>query len=313
MEWSEITRAERAGTLSPLDPPPVASPDLRPPMPKTYAKAWGLGGSSSLWLPKKRGDYTIVGFFDLHGEWREPDLFSAGLEVLKDLEPDLTVLGGDGRNYDLISRWQSSVLKKKTPLELLEAIEGETFEYNRGVLARVRAALKSGLLVECEGNHDDRLRKFLDDDLHKAWRVSMEFMRVDEWLDGYYTRAGVVIQDNLHVSHGVKLSKYPAAAEYADSKLSGWTGHGHNIDQYYERPWPERGVWHEHTRAPAMCRLDANYGHGNAGLMRWHQGIVVCTMDAKRPEIHHTDIGLWNGEYLLLRGKRYYPGTGVCV
>lgn len=306
MDWSDLTKAEREGQL---DPPPAPDPTRLPPMPKKHAKAWGLGGISTFTLPPKNGDYTIVGFFDLHGEWREPLLFDTALKVLDDLEPDLTLLGGDGRNFDLISRWQIAQLKRKTPLELFEAIEEEVEDYNTGVLAPIRKRVGDRPLIEIEGNHDDRLRKFLDDDLHKAWRASMEFMRVDQWLDGYYTRAGVLIQGVLQASHGVKTSKYPAPAEYSDAQISGWTGHVHNAHQYFERPWPERGISHQHTCAPAMCRLDANYGHGNAGLMRWHQGIVVCTMNAQRPEIHHTDIGMWNGEYLLLRGKRYYPGS----
>jgi 3',5'-cyclic AMP phosphodiesterase CpdA len=267
-------------------------------------KPWGLGGPARLALPPKEDDYTGVGLFDLHGEWREQGLFDAALNMVREVEPDFVVIGGDAINFDVISRWHAKILSRMTPLQILRECQRERDDFRDNILAPIREAAGSAVVVMVEGNHDDRLRKYLSDDLREGWEEARRFLQVDEYLDDYYTRAGVFICGHL-MSHGEKLSKYPAAAELAAADCSGWSGHGHWANQHFGRPNPLSGRRLAHTRFPAMCRLDANYGSGNAGLMQWHQGCGVGTFSASNVEDHHTDLGFWNGKDLLIRGKRF--------
>lgn len=265
---------------------------------------WGFGGPSRLDLPEKSGDYTIIGIADLHGEWVEPRLFEAELRHIEDVKPDAVVILGDTDNFDVISRWQHAQLKRMTPLAIKKEIDRE-IEVGRRLRERIREACGGAVLIEVEGNHCDRLRKYLSDDLEEGWETSKEWRKLDETLDGYYTRSGVFIRDRFLVRHGETTAMYPAKKEYAITNCSGWTAHVHNAHQHLEPPYPMTGERFTHTIAPASCRLDANYGAGNAGLKRWHQGNLVGTFSSSDPHDHHTDIGLWNGDSLLARGERY--------
>lgn len=269
---------------------------------------WGFGGPATLDLPKKTGSYTVVGLFDLHGEYREEKLFQAQLRHIMDVSPDLVVLGGDIDNFDIISRWQHKILSRMSPIQILKAIKKEIDDGKR-IRDRVREAMERGpgssLLVEVEGNHGSRLRQYLSDDLNEGWETSIEWRGLNDSLDGYYTRAGVFIRPDFLVRHGDTTAKYAAAKEYRDSRCSGWTGHLHNIDIHAEPPFHLKNERYIHTIAPASCRLDYNYGSGNATLARWHQGNLIGSFSASDPHDHVTDIGLWNGKNLRVRGNIY--------
>lgn len=265
---------------------------------------WGLGGPDVLKLPKKQGSYTVVGIFDLHGEFREEKLFQAQLELVRDLQPDLVVLGGDTDNFDIISRWQHKLLSRMSPLQIHKAIRKEIDEGKR-IRERVREVAGSATVIEVEGNHGDRLRKYLSDDLQEGWETSIEWRGLNETLDHYYNRAGVFIRPDFLVRHGATTAQYPAAKEFRDCRCSGWTGHLHTVHAHFEPPFHLKNERYIHTIAPASCRLDYNYGPGNANLARWYQGCLVGSFNAKNPHDHVTDVGLWNGKQLRVRGELY--------
>lgn len=268
---------------------------------------WGLGGPAHLSLPEPLNgtDWQGVGIFDLHGKHREQRLFNAQLQVVEDTLPDFVAIGGDALNFDIISRWQDKQLKRLTPLDLIRKVRAEIDDFKRNILHPIREAAGNAVVFMVEGNHDDRLRKYLSDDLHDAWEESRRLLGVDDYLDGYYTRAGVFVVPEHLVRHGDSTAQNPAKIELKNTDCSGWSGHVHTAHQWLEKPYPLTGRRLTHTIAPASCRLDANYGSGNAGLMRWHQGMLAGTFSSRSNHDHHTDIGLWNGSDLLLRGVRY--------
>lgn len=266
---------------------------------------WGFGAPGSLVLPPKTSDYVVVGLFDLHGFYREQGLFDAALRLIRDVRPDLVVVGGDAVNYDIISRWQHKVLSKMTPIALYREVKDEVRDFTDNILSPIRDAAQGAMVIGMEGNHEERLRNYLSDDLEEGWAESRRIMRVDDYLDEYYTRAGVFIRPEFLASHGEKLSKYPAVAEMEASDCSGWSGHGHWVHQYHRKPNPLTGRNLVHTRCPCMCRLDADYGPGNAGLMRWHQGLPIGNFSPTDPHDHCTDIGFWRGGKLRVRGEIY--------
>ena len=268
-------------------------------------KPWGLGGPATLDLTSfKKPDLDVATLGDLHGEWHEPKLFAAQLRYIKETQPDLVVLGGDTPNFDIISRWQDKILKKMTPLAIHKEISREIDDAKR-LRERIREAAGNAIVIEVEGNHCDRLRKYLSDDLHEGWETAKEWMGVMDHLDGYYNRAGVFIVDEFLVRHGDTTAANPAKKEHELSGCSGWTYHLHTVHQHMPKPNPLLGRRYEHSVIPASCRLDANYGSGNAGLMKWHQGMGAGSFSMTDPHDHKTDIGLWNGTHLRIRGEKF--------
>lgn len=304
-QWM-IAKGQRSAKRKPTNP--IIVPDEKPPAAEAKeldTKPWGLGGPQHLDLSWFKGDdLRAVTLGDLHGEWHEKNLFASELRVIRETQPDLVVLGGDTPNFDIISRWQDKILRKKTPLEILREIRREIDDAKR-LRDAIREAAGSAKIIEVEGNHCDRLRKYLSDDLQEGWETAKEWMGVDDVLDGYYNRAGVFLVDRFLVRHGDTTAQNPAKKEFSTSRCSGWSYHLHRIHQYYEPHFPNTGEHYVHTVVPASCRLDANYGSGNAGLMQWHQGMAAGTFSMSNPHDHHTDIGVWNGSTLMLRGERF--------
>lgn len=266
---------------------------------------WGFGGPATLDLPKKTGSYTVVGIADHHGAHREQKLLEAQLRVIRDVKPDLVVLLGDEWNFDIISRWQHKMLARLTPLALLKEIRAEIDDVERGILEPVREAAEDALVIGGDANHTDRLRKYISDDLQEGWDTAREWLRVDKYLDHFYTRSGAFIRPGFLVRHGDTTAAYPAAKESRDSRVSGWSGHLHNVNVHYEKPFPLSNQQVTHHVAPASCRLDYNYGSGNAGLARWHQGMLIGSFSALDPHDHVTDVGIWRNGKLRLRGELY--------
>lgn len=254
--------------------------------------------------PRNGHSFEVVGIADLHGEFVEEKLFQAQLEHIRDAQPDLVVILGDLDNFDIISRWQHKVLARMTPFEIYKAIRKE-IDIGKSHRGRIREAAGDALVIEVEGNHGDRLRKYLSDDLQEGWETSKEWRGIDEVLDGYYTRAGVFIRPDFLCRHGNTTAQYPAAKEFRDTRCSGWSAHLHTVHTHFEPPFHLKNERYIHTVAPASCRLDYNYGPGNAGLARWYQGNLIGSFSAKNPHDHVTDIGLWNGKNLRVRGELY--------
>jgi hypothetical protein len=224
--------------------------------------------------------------------------------MIRALKPDLTILGGDIDNFDILSRWSEKELKRLTPLKLLRAVADECDE-GLDIRRQVRDAVGGAALIEVEGNHGERLRSYLDDDIHVAWEEALRFRKLLRYVDEYYTRAGVFIRPGFLVRHGDTTAQYPAAKEMRDKDVSGWSGHLHKVDVSFDKYRPLTGSRRVHTIGPCSCRLDTNYGSGNAGLMGWHQGVLVGSFSADDPEDHVTDVGLWNGRELIVRGAAY--------
>jgi len=302
--WDELTRLEKSGDLGGgKEVGPLAIPAT-----KGKLKKWGLGGASKFYLPPKNGDYTVVGIFDLHGFWYDPDLFKAQLNAVEWLQPDAVVFGGDEHDYSDISRWSKVKLRRMHFNDIYNSIKDENDHVCNKFWAPMRKIVGSDtIVIGMDSNHGQRIREQMSDDLHEADRLMREWMRVDEYLDHFANRAGVYIAEDFLVSHGSSTAMHAAKAEFVSSGVSGWSGHVHTISLHAERPLPEKGIAHVHTKAPASCRLDYDYGPGHAGLARWHRGMLVMTMNAQNHHDHWTDICVYNGTSLLVRGRRFYP------
>lgn len=303
LDWEEIVKRDKRGELG--GGSDVFVPRL--PLPKPDLKKWGLGGPGEYRLPPKNGDYTVVGLSDLHGKWREQGLFNAALKAIDWIQPDAVVFVGDEWDFQEISRWSTKQLSKMTHAQVHNVLKDEIEDVCTNIFAPVRRVVGNDVPMLCvEANHTDRLRNFLSDDLHEGWSMAREWLQVDEYLDGFYTRAGFYLFDEFLIRHGNITGQNPATKEYKDSQVSGWSGHLHKINQHFEPPWPNNGKQHVHTILPCMVRRDTDYGVGNAGLMRWHQGLGVLTMNASNHQDHWTDLGIYNGDSLLVRGRRFY-------
>ena len=134
--------------------------------------------------------------------------------------------------------------------------------------------------------------------------MAYEWLEIDSLGCNYYNRAGFYLRPEFLVKHGDYTTIHTAKKEYMEEQCGGWSGHKHTDGKHCEA-FPKLGKRHQWNSVPCMVNLDANYGSGNAGLMRWQQGIVVGSFSTVNQHLYNTDVGVWFDGKLMLRGDVY--------
>lgn len=107
----------------------------------------------------------LVAFFgDHHAPHHDPDLHRLAVAWLEENQPDEVVMVGDLLDYDAVSRHRANPDLSATLQECLDAGYGILLDY-------VRAA-PSATFTLLDGNHEDRLRNAILDQLRGAWGVT---------------------------------------------------------------------------------------------------------------------------------------------
>lgn len=90
---------------------------------------------------------------DIHFPFHDKEAWGLALRVLRKVQPDLIWLGGDIIDFYAVSHWERSP-KRRTMLQ--DEIDVAVKE-----LRKVRKAAPNARMVLQEGNHEDRLRRYL--------------------------------------------------------------------------------------------------------------------------------------------------------
>lgn len=277
-EWARITQAEKSGGQ-------VSDPAEK-------ASVWGKGGPSTILKPEKDVE-QVWGWFDLHIPYHDVSLFNASLRALKEQQPDHLILGGDGMDLPLISRWTATQRERMQWYEVDAQLQEERHTWF-ACLDAIRNVY-SGPMSYTWGNHCERLDSWLPRDTAADWMgLTTNHIQV-------HNRAGFHIRPGHLCLHGDYASTNATKKHWDAHGDSGWHGHVHRY-QVHSKAYPS-GKMEEWVGAPAMCRTDMDYGPGGAGNGNWHQGWLLGAFDRKR--CLGTDVAKWDGEYLAVRGERY--------
>jgi hypothetical protein len=206
------------------------------------------------------------------------------------------VLNGDVADFFQLSRFN-------TRLERLDSLQDEIDAAN-DIRQRIRKAAPNARLIENEGNHDSRVRTYVEQNARAL--VSLRALEPEklfrhrelgiEWFPG----AGFRIRQGFVVKHGtVVRAEVPASAkaELALANASGISGHTHRLGTYrkvgYEtRQWTEQGC---------LCKLTPDYV---IGVPNWTHGLVVAQFSTKSTAFHVEEVQALDGR-LVYGGKAF--------
>ena len=225
-------------------------------------------------------------------------------QVVPEYAPHTIIIGGDTWNFDIISRWQNRRRKRLDPYSLFKKVKEEIAVGQRLIEGILEAAPQGCRVIVLEGNHCDRLRKYISDDLQEGWDTAYSWLGIEELGVTYLNRSGFYLRPDYKVKHGDYATEATAKKEFKEEGTGGASGHKHT-DQKHVEFYPDSGKYFEWRSKPCMCALDANYRTGNAGRMRWIQGVTVGEYSTRDPYDYNTDVGRWTGDRLHLRGKVY--------
>lgn len=273
----------------------------------TYAKApsWGLGGPKLIGPSTDEADERVVGLFDLHFPHHDEGMLAAMLVVIQQIKPHTVIIGGDLYDLSLLSRWEVAARAKTSPGRLFKLIKDDLKRVEDEFLAPLREAVGPDCVIRfIEGNHDERLRKWLvDGDLVEGIEMAKDWMGFANHGIVWHPRCGFLLRPDFLVRHGQTIVTNSAKKEQDDTLCGGWIGHGHR-KRMWHTDLPDTGRRMETWMSPVMCRKDYDYGPGESGLAPWPQGFLVGTLSTTNDHDYVTEVAEWRDGYLRFRGER---------
>jgi predicted phosphodiesterase len=195
------------------------------------------------------------------------DLIQSALSLVKWFKPHRVIHLGDLVDFHAISRWNAG-------LERLDDLQSEIDEA-AGFLADLRKAAPDADIRWLEGNHDERLLKYVATEARalKSLRdlsVERQF-GLDELGISYHGGEGILLRKEFLCKHGTMIRSGAGAtakAECLAAGISGISGHTHRLAPYRREGYRSL-QWNE---AGTLSRLDPPY---NPGRPDWSNGMCV--------------------------------------
>lgn len=234
----------------------------------------------------KHFNKTEICLADLHIPYHDPDIVSAVLKYAKDINPDYVVYLGDLIDFYQISKWV------KNPEEY--TVDEELFAV-REFLYEAKDLFGDAEYYYVEGNHEDRLRRFLfskvpelsnlrslqlaSKDMLDLDNLDIEYIQTHEWMA---THKEPFKLGKLYHIHGHELTGSSNAIHIARNTLmktldNTIIGHHHTVQHHEEHGLGKEkliGAW----SVGCLCDLYPDY----MPINRWINGFA---------EVHYTNDG----------------------
>jgi predicted phosphodiesterase len=254
------------------------------------AEPWGVGQAAL--VPTKRNE-VVVSLSDFHVPFQDVNAVNSAVRMVKALNPDRVVLNGDLSDFFQLSRFNKA-------LERMDSLQSEVDEANH-IRKRIRLAAPNAVIDEVDGNHDSRIRTYVEVNAGALSSLRSlqprSLFKYDDLEINWHPGAGFRLRDDFIVKHGTLVrgeAGATAKAELLAAGVSGVSGHTHRLATYRRvgystRQWTEQGC---------LCRLDPDY---IVGAPNWTQGCVVI-------ELSRT--ATWVTEVPYVDGKLRFGGRG---
>lgn len=217
--------------------------------------------------------FREINISDLHIPYHDEHAWALTLKIVAAVKPTAINFGGD-----MLDFYRLSVYSKDP-----QRYEGNWLQEDLDQWARMAREISRIAPSKCKkrfvpGNHEDRLRRYLERNPELYGLRSLELgmlMRLDELGIEYHEREIVIIPDELLIKHGAvvrKDSAFSAKGELERERhtISTITGHTHRLGTHYVRT--RRGLVKAHENG-CLCILDPEY----VTFPNWQLGLTVTT------------------------------------
>lgn len=212
---------------------------------------------------------------DVHLPYGDEEAIEQMFTSLKSERPELLVLGGDLCDFYKVSRYTKSPFNEVT----LQNEIDETVAF----LKKCRKLMKKGRIVWLEGNHEERLSKFLLNNapelMHLRALDIAELFQLDKYNVEFMRDTEMFYEDDFLFRHGhemMGMSGVPgnnARKGIATYHTNYIQGHVHKANIIHESNFIETYVGVEN---PCLCTIDHAYMKGSA---KWQQGWTIGEQD----------------------------------
>lgn len=221
----------------------------------------------------------VVFIGDVHIPFQSKPAVELALSFIRYYKPHKIFLIGDILDFYAISRHERD--PRRTGLFQEELDEGRAF------FGQVRRAAPKAEIDFLEGNHEDRLKRYLwkHPEISGLRNLQLPVLLSLEELNIHYHPYGKIVEYyDLFVEHGDvarNKSAYSAAGMMSKRFSSGITGHTHRLGSYHHTGGHEDWTWYENG---CLCGLRPEYINGPPN---WQQGFTAGHVDTKT---HHVSL-----------------------
>ncbi len=233
---------------------------------------------------------TTVILPDIQYPYHDALVLSKIVKVIEDLQPDAIFQIGDAIDFPQVSRWTKGTAGEYAPT-LQKHIDGF-----KGVLRELRDAAPKAKIAWLEGNHDLRLRDFVQQ--YAAPLRTLDALTTENLFDLEaskigYVRGPVRIATNTYAVHGHEAPGYASTPQAWDTKFG-------------KRYGTDKNIIFGHTHQPYL--LTKAFGFDGKVTPRFTMN-VGSIMDPVRATYVKDGAVNWVMSFAILRddGKRVYP------
>lgn len=246
---------------------------------------------------------AVLNFSDLHAPFHDERCMNIAISVASDVQPKYIVLNGDLLDCTDLSKYLASIETRNRIQESLNVVAK--------FIGQLRSVCPNSEIIYIEGNHEDRLRKVILENVSGA----VGLKRVND-LNGYdalsipsllclddmyvkwlpYTENGFWVTDNLKFAHGEELNAVKICKE---SDYNIVMGHSHRMELVSNSKKTREGQKENWTfMAGCNCKIDGSVPSVKTH-MNWQQGFGVIYYNGVQavpvPVYVHEGVGLFNG------------------
>lgn len=215
-------------------------------------------------------DGVVIVFSDahLHPKQDYPIAAKALLKVVKDLQPDVIVDGGDLLDLASISKhdklgWEDSISVK------------DELDVGFRFLSQLSFASPNSKCIELQGNHTDRMDKFLVKHCPQ-FKGLKGFRYQDQLPPGWDYSRSLMINDNTMFLHQFNQGVHAAYNNVMKSGISIVTGHTHilEVKPFTDYTGTRYGI---QTGTLADPKVNPFFEYTLGTPLNWNSGFVVLT------------------------------------
>jgi len=239
---------------------------------------------------------------DTHHPYHDEVAVELMLSFLRWYQPDIIFLIGDIVDFYALSSFD------KDPNRMLNL--QEELDSAHSFFSRLRTDHPNARIVYREGNHEDRLMRYLrkHPELYNLRSMQMlDLLGVSNLRIEHYGYKDIVEYHGFQVEHGDVVRKrgaYTAAAMMEKRLKSGIIGHTHRMGAHYRTIHKKTQVWYENG---CLCSLRPEYV---MGVPDWQQGFSVGTYYVHKKDFVVEQIAI-REDMLFFRGQQFYVSNST--
>lgn len=228
---------------------------------------------------------------DLQMPFHDPLALKKIIQVARDIQPDAVLQIGDGIDFPQVSRWSIGTAQAYAP-----TLQQHIDSYVDGFLKPIRDAAPKAAITWLEGNHDLRLREFVDKyaaPLGALRALSYEHLFDLAPLGIKYVRGPIRVATNTYAVHGHESGGYASAPQAWENK-------------FVKRYGSDKSIIFGHTHQPFIAHRAYGFDGNVTPRFTMNVGSIMNPCHAKYVKDGSVS---WTMSFAVLRddGKRVYP------